>query len=95
MGQSDVWELDIQYGEDYDTYVDEWGTTVVRPKGGHYFDYRIFPIKEGTVEAFQAWKDWPDPNNDGRWEHFSSRLPGSARDRKGNNLLFGIWGRHL
>ena len=70
MGQSDVWELDIQYGDEYDTYVDEWGTTVVRPKGGHYFDYRIFPIKEGTVEAFQAWHDWPDPNNAGRWKTF-------------------------
>jgi uroporphyrinogen decarboxylase len=72
MGQSDEWELEIHYGDDYDTYVDEWGTTVVRPKGGHYFDYRIFPIKEGTVEAFQAWKNWPDPNNPGRWKTFRS-----------------------
>lgn len=73
MGQPDTWELDIQYGDEYDTYVDEWGTTVVRPKGGHYFDYRIFPIKEGTVEAFETWKKWPDPNNAGRWRDYRNR----------------------
>jgi uroporphyrinogen decarboxylase len=73
MGQPDTWELDIHYGEEYDTYVDEWGTTVVRPKGGHYFDYRIFPIKEGKVEAFKTWKNWPDPNNSGRWRDYRTR----------------------
>lgn len=73
MGQPDVWELDIRYGDEYDTYLDEWGTTVVRPKGGHYFDYRIFPIQEGTVEAFKAWNKWPDPNNPGRWRGYRER----------------------
>jgi uroporphyrinogen decarboxylase len=73
MGQPDYWELSIQYGDEYDTYVDEWGTTVVRPKGGHYFDYRIFPIKEGTTEAFKTWKNWPDPNNAGRWRGYRAR----------------------
>lgn len=73
MGQPDTWELEIQYGNEYDTYVDEWGTTVVRPKGGHYFDYRIFPIKEGTIEAFKTWKKWPDPNNAGRWQDYRDR----------------------
>lgn len=73
MGQPDNWELAIQYGDEYDTYVDEWGTTVVRPKGGHYFDYRIFPIKEGTVEAFRKWNNWPDPDNAGRWRGYRER----------------------
>lgn len=73
MGGPDTWELDIQYGDENDTYFDEWGTTVVRPKGGHYFDYRIFPIKEGTVEAFKAWKNWPDPNDPGRWRDYRER----------------------
>ncbi len=73
MGQPDAWELNINFGADYDTYVDEWGTTVVRPKGGHYFDYRIFPIKEGTVEALKAWNNWPDPNDPGRWRDYRAR----------------------
>ena len=73
MGSPDTWKLDIQYGEDFDTYVDEWGTTVYKPKGGHYFDYRGFPIKEATAEAVRAWKHWPDPNNAGRWDGFRQR----------------------
>ena len=70
MGNSDAWLLKIEHGERFDTYVDEWGTRVFRPKGGHYFDYREFPIKEGTLEALNAWKNWPDPLNSGRWRGF-------------------------
>ena len=73
MGSPDTWKLNIQYGEEYDTYVDEWGTRLYKPKGGHYFDYRDFPIKEATAEAVKAWDRWPDPNNPGRWEGFRQR----------------------
>ena len=73
MGSPDTWKLDIHYGDSFDTYVDEWGTTVYRPKGGHYFDYRGFPIKEASVEAVRAWNHWPDPNNPGRWRGFRQR----------------------
>jgi uroporphyrinogen decarboxylase len=73
MGAPDAWKLEIHYGDEYDTYVDEWGTTVMRPKGGHYFDYRIFPIQTGTVEAVKAWKNWPDPSDAGRWRGFRQR----------------------
>ena len=73
MGSPDTWQLDIHEGDDFDTYVDEWGTILHRPKGGHYFDYRVFPIKEATAEAVRAWTSWPDPNNPGRWEGFRQR----------------------
>lgn len=73
MGQPDAWELQIEYGDQYDTYVDEWGTRVFRPKDGHYFDYRGFPITEGTVEAFKRWDKWPDPLDPGRWRGFRER----------------------
>jgi len=73
MGDPDSWKLSIQYGEPFDTYVDGWGTRVYRPKGGHYFDYRDFPIKKGTEEAFNAWNHWPDPNDPGRWRGFRQR----------------------
>jgi uroporphyrinogen decarboxylase len=73
MGSPDTWKLKIQYGDHFDTYVDEWGTTVYRPKDGHYFDYRGFPIKEASVEAVRAWKNWPDPNDPGRWRGFRQR----------------------
>lgn len=73
MGDPDAWELHIERGDEYDSYVDEWGTRVMRPKGGHYFDYREFPIKEGTLEAFKAWDRWPDPRDPGRWRTFRAR----------------------
>ncbi len=44
-----------------------------RPKDGHYFDYRIFPIEKASVEAVRSWKKWPDPNNNGRWQGFRQR----------------------
>lgn len=70
MRDPGAWTLKIDRGEDYDFYVDEWGTRLFRPKGGHYFDYTDFPVKEGTVEAFKAWKHYPDPRDPGRWEGF-------------------------
>ncbi len=73
MGDPDAWTFRLERGDEYDTYVDEWGTRVYRPKGGHYFDYREFPIKEGTLEAFRAWKKWPDPRDPGRWRGFRQR----------------------
>lgn len=73
MGSPDTWRLDIREDDEFDTYVDEWGTILHRPKGGHYFDYQEFPIKEATVEAVNAWKKWPDPNDPGRWRGFRQR----------------------
>jgi uroporphyrinogen decarboxylase len=73
MGDPDTWQLMVEYGEHFDTYIDEWGTRVYRPKGGHYFDYREFPIKQGTLEALNSWKHWPDPSNPGRWRGFRQR----------------------
>jgi len=73
MGDPDTWQLKVEYGEQFDTYVDDWGTRVYRPKGGHYFDYREFPIKEGTLEALNAWTRWPDPLEPGRWRGYRQR----------------------
>ena len=70
MGDPDAWKLDIKFGEDYDSYIDEWGTLLKRPKGGHYFDYVEFPVKEGTLEAFKQWNTHPDPRDPGRWRGF-------------------------
>ncbi len=73
MGKPDAWDLKIEYGDQYDTYIDEWGITVCRPKDGHYFDLYAFPIKEGTLEAFRQWKDRPDPLDPGRWRGIRER----------------------
>jgi uroporphyrinogen decarboxylase len=73
LGRPDSWNLDIDHGTAYDTYVDEWGTTLYRPKDGHYFDCREYPIQQGTLEAFLAQETWPDPLDPGRWRGLRRR----------------------
>jgi len=73
LGAPDSWRLEIKYGDDYDTYVDDWGIRFRRPKGGYYFDCFEYPIQEGTLEAFRAWKRWPDPLDPGRWRGLRQR----------------------
>jgi uroporphyrinogen decarboxylase len=91
MGDPDSWKLEIEHGEEYDTYVDEWGARLYRPKGGHYFDYREFPIKEGTLEALKAWNKFPDPQDAGRWRNFRQR---SLEARKTGRAItaFSVFG---
>ncbi len=91
MGDPDAWTLEIKRGERYDVYVDEWGARLYRPKGGHYFDYREFPIQEGTVEAFKAWHDWPDPRDPGRWRGFRERCL-DVRERGRAVTSFSVFG---
>jgi uroporphyrinogen decarboxylase len=91
MGDPDTWALKIERGDEYDTYVDDWGTRVYRPKGGHYFDYREFPIKEGTLAAYQQWTKWPDPRDPGRWRGFRDRCQ-QARDTGRAVTAFSVFG---
>lgn len=91
MRDPQAWQLKIEYGEKYDTYVDEWGTRLYRPKEGHYFDYTDFPIKEGTVEAFRKWKSHPDPRDPGRWEGFREECL-QVRERGRVVTSFSVFG---
>jgi uroporphyrinogen decarboxylase len=53
---------------DYETYYDQWGAKLGRPKaGGHYFDYVEYPIKESTLEALDRYS-WPDPDDPRRYD---------------------------
>ena len=70
LGDPDTYQLEFEHGQDYDSYMDQWGTRLHHPRGGHYFDFREFPIKEGTLEAFEAHSDWPDPLDPGRFRGF-------------------------
>lgn len=67
LGKPDAWQLTITQGDEYDTYVDEWGVKFFSSKGSYYFDCREFPIQRGTLDAFKAHKTWPDPLDPGRW----------------------------
>ncbi len=58
---------------DYETYYDQWGAKLSRPKvGGHYFDYVESPIKESTLEALEQYS-WPDPDDASRYEGLRER----------------------
>jgi uroporphyrinogen decarboxylase len=59
------WKLEIMEEGDYWTFVDEWGAKLFMPKSGYYYDYREFPMKESTWEAFRSMK-WPDAANPAR-----------------------------
>jgi uroporphyrinogen decarboxylase len=50
---------------DADHYVDEWGVTWGRPKGGHYINVKSPFAGNPDVAALDR-HDWPDPNDPGR-----------------------------
>jgi len=65
MKGSTSWDPKADSGED--TFIDEWGATLKRPKDGFYYDHVGFPIKEPTLDAIRkhAWLDPDDPTRYG------------------------------
>lgn len=59
------WSLAVSDEGRYWTFVDEWGAKLYRPKNGYYYDYREFPMRASTWEAFRGMQ-WPDPADPGR-----------------------------
>ena len=67
------YRLQVRDEGDYETYYDQWGAKLRRPKaGGHYFDYVEYPIKESTLEALERYS-WPDPDDPSRYEGLRER----------------------
>jgi uroporphyrinogen decarboxylase len=68
--------LEVRDEGDYESYYDQWGAKLSRPKvGGHYFDYVECPIKESTLEALERYS-WPDPDDPSRYEGLRERARG-------------------
>ncbi len=42
------------------SFKDDFGATLKRPPGCHYFDWREFPLPEPSIEAMER-MPWPDP----------------------------------
>ena len=57
-----------------DIWIDEWGTSYRKPKGGFWYDFADHPLKEGTVEELDQYK-WPDP-------HAAIRVEGLAEQAR-------------
>lgn len=49
-----------------ETYVDDWGAGLHRPKGGFYYDHVDHPVKAPTPEALAAYT-FPDPDDPTRY----------------------------
>jgi uroporphyrinogen decarboxylase len=65
--------LHVRDEGDYESFYDEWGGKLSRPKvGGHYFDHVEYPIKESTLEALEDYS-WPDPDDPSRYEGLRER----------------------
>jgi uroporphyrinogen decarboxylase len=58
-------DWDPQANPEEDTFIDEWGGKLKRPKGGFYYDHVEAPIKEPTIDALKRHK-WPDPSDRSR-----------------------------
>jgi len=66
--QPAAYRLQVRDEGDYETYYDQWGAKLSRPKvGGHYFDYVECPIKEPTLQALERYS-WPNPDDPSRYE---------------------------
>jgi uroporphyrinogen decarboxylase len=65
MKASRSWDPKANPSED--TFVDEWGATLKRPKDGFYYDHVRFPMKEPSIEAIKR-HPWPDPDDPSRYE---------------------------
>ena len=67
------YRLELRDEGDYETYYDQWGAKLRRPKvGGYYFDYFEYPIKEPTLQALERYS-WPDPDDPSRYEGLRKR----------------------
>lgn len=44
------------------SFQDDFGATLKKPVGCHYFDWQEFPLAESSLEALKAMR-WPDPAN--------------------------------
>jgi uroporphyrinogen decarboxylase len=77
----------IPDGAGGDSFRDDFGATLRRPAGGHYYDWREFPLAEPSIEAL-ARIPWPDAADPARYRGLRARVQSlrAATDR----ALFGM-----
>ena len=55
------------------SFRDDFGATLKKPAGCHYYDWQEFPLHEPSLEALQA-MPWPDPADPGRYRGLRQRV---------------------
>ncbi len=74
-------------GEGGDSFRDDFGATLRRPRGSPYYDWREFPLPEPSIEALGR-MSWPDPADPARYRGLRDRV---ARLRASTErALFGM-----
>jgi uroporphyrinogen decarboxylase len=77
----------VNEGDRGDSFKDEFGATLRRPKGGFYYDWQEFPLVEPSIEAL--WRmPWPDPSDPARYRGLRQRV--KALRAASDKALFGM-----
>ncbi len=77
----------VDEGPRGESFKDEFGATLRRPRGGFYYDWQEFPLGEPSLEAI-AKMPWPDPADPARYRGLRQRV---QKLRAGTDrALFGI-----
>ncbi len=74
-------------GKGGDSFVDDFGATLHRPRGSHYYDWREFPLPEPSREALVR-MSWPDPADPARYRGLRDRA--KALRASTDRALFGM-----
>jgi len=77
----------VDEGERGDSFQDDFGATLRRPRGGFYYDWQEFPLPEPSIEAM-ARMPWPDPADPARFQGLRERVR-ALRGSTGR-ALFGM-----
>jgi uroporphyrinogen decarboxylase len=77
----------VDEGPRGESFQDEFGATLRRPRGGFYYDWQEFPLAEPSIEAIEK-MPWPDPADPARYRGLRQRV---EKLRAGTQrALFGI-----
>jgi len=77
----------VDEGDGAESFKDEFGATLRRPKGGFYYDWQEFPLAAPSIEAM--WRmPWPDPADPARYRGLRDRV--EALRASSDKALFGM-----
>ena len=77
----------VDEGPRGESFRDEFGATLRRPRGGFYYDWQEFPLAEPSIEAMEK-MPWPDPADPARYRGLRQSV---QKLRAGTQrALFGI-----
>jgi uroporphyrinogen decarboxylase len=63
----------VDEGDRGDSFKDDFGATLRRPRGGYYYDWQEFPLAEPSLEALEK-MSWPDPADAARYRGLRRRV---------------------